>query len=710
MKKIIYIFSAALLCLVSCSRENVPVQDIRTTTVAPKEGDFARATFYVTVPEAELHATLTRAWNDPFAEEPKSIADGDLFVAVFGKGTTPGHGGQLQHLLKARLMKDFATENPKGTNPPIQHNYTNGTYVYAYEVLLPISEEALVLDFFAGAFDGYGDDAEVFSLDNPLPVDYEDVVMPLLLSKGGNAAYWQRVEIGGVYPKPDTRPGHEGEYVIAQILDDDGEVIPQEDPDYEADDIEELHNIRLIRNFAKVTFTAATGADFTLNKFYLVDTPKYGTVAPFSGTEGYANIYTRSTSPTEIMNNYKGYILSTELNSGIDGKTFLDPGQFEYMYERTVPDLNKPYGETGALLDVTWNTDSETASKLGYNGTNPEVLHRYYKVAFIDEKGAVPIVRNIVYNFQISAIIADTHYDTAAEAYRHEFLGDISANIATSMLDEITNQKSLIKVSEMSKTFIGKDNDYDISFWFYPDVATAAHKEDVVVIDGTTYQNQRVTIQIAVEEVAGHSAAIASFENTTVSNDEGTIHVVLNDSAEGAVKKSKLKILGQWGTQRALYREVEFTVMEKQEFKQGDIVCTVSELTTDAVDQDVTVTIALPNELPRDIFPLQIMIEPQNNGLRAISKNGLSAIPVKHGVSAFNEEGQTTLRNYYFVKTITFDEYAKLENGAYNYTNTFYCYFKTCLTGGESGPTNKTKIRINDFGKEYFIQSEVELK
>ena len=416
MKKIIYIFSAALLCLVSCTQGLNLEQTVRTTTVPPKDGDMARVTFYVTVPEAPLYATQTKAPHE-MGEQPNGIANGDLFVAVFGEGSN-GLGGQLQHFIKATLMKDPATEDAIGIDPPIEHDLTGEenegegiagkTFKYAYQILLPISENGLVLDFFAGAYDESGN---LYSLDNPIPVDYEDKVMPLLRSIDGYAAYWQRVEIDGVKAATDDN----GDYIIAQVLDEDGEPISTDAEEYEAEDIPALHNIRLVRNFAKVTFTAAEGAEFTLNGFYLVDTPTTGTVAPYSGESGYNTAYTSSTDAAIIMNSYKGYNVSTELTSGISGKDFNDPGVFEYMYERSVPDLNRPFAETGAILDVTWNANASVASALGDN------LHRYYKVGFVSEQGAVPILRNIVYNFQVSAIAADIHYESAQDAYNGVF-------------------------------------------------------------------------------------------------------------------------------------------------------------------------------------------------------------------------------------------------------------------------------------------------
>ena len=181
MKKIIYIFTAALLCLISCGREMLPDQPVLTTTRAPQQGDLARVTFYVTVAETPLFSTETRALHQ-MGEQPNAIENGDLFVAVFGQGSN-GLGGQLQHFVKATLMKDPTTPGPgEGLDPPINHDYTDEEdatkiYKYAYQVLLPISEDPLVLDFFAGATDPEGN---LYSLDNPLPVEYEKDVMPLL--------------------------------------------------------------------------------------------------------------------------------------------------------------------------------------------------------------------------------------------------------------------------------------------------------------------------------------------------------------------------------------------------------------------------------------------------------------------------------------------------------------------------------------------------
>ena len=123
------------------------------------------------------------------------------------------------------------------------------------------------------------------------------------------------------------------------------------------------------------------------------------------------------------------------------------------------------------------------------------------------------------------------------------------------------------------------------------------------------------------------------------------------------------------------------------------------------MNKETTVNLVLPDGLPRDIFPLQVKIEAQNNGLTSIPDNtvspAISALPVKYGPSAFNSEKNS----YYFVKTITYDDYATLNGTTYEYTNEFPCKFKTRLGNGQ----NATTIKINDLKGEFFDEKTLSL-
>ena len=717
MKKIIYIFSAALLCLVACTRENMPVQKVSYTTVPPKDGDMALVTFTVTVPETMLYATQTRAQHD-IGEQPYTIDNGDLYVAVFGGGDDEKTGGILRHFLKP-VLKSSIEQNYNGTDIQVPVLDDEGHEVLdddgnpvmrsvnrvEYEVLMPLSNEPLVLDFLVGAYDA--PDGNPFTLDNPLPSTVtingkvenatEADLMPLIYAKEGKAAYWQRVRIDGVFPKP--LPGGGGYETTTYITgyNEYGDPEYSTDEDYVAAPIEKLHDLPLIRNFAKITITSQS-TDFEITGFYLIDTPRTGAVVPYSGNDGYRTIYTKIKEQTvdadAVMGSYVGYVNSRELNATTvpAANAFYKPGtQFGYMYERSIPSNNPVFKESGALIEVVWKTGDQADN-------NP----RYYKISFMNEGGYVPILRNIVYNFQVTGIKAPKHHKSPQNAYNGDWLGDISANIATAMLNEIGTSTSKITVSQTSITSVGDAKTKEFTFAFYPDASGPA----------VTASSGDVTISITQMEVSGYPNAIDQdkdddgFVNGIKDNGDGTVTVQLL-SSEGGEKMSKVRIQGEKQGQRPLYREIVFTVMDKQDFSADGEECSAVHAAgaTDASNQDVVVYLMLPDGLPRDIFPLQIMIEPQNNGLRSVVHGNESSLPVKHGVSAFNPEGSEKLHNYYFVKTISFDDYAELQdNGEYKYTNEFPCYFKTRLSIG-----NSTAIKINDLNKEFFNEATIQL-
>ena len=187
MKKIFYILSAAVIMATACNREPVPEQEsVLTTTVAPEEGTMMRVTFDVSIPDAMLYATQTRAG---LSYQPLIQAD-EIYVAVFGGGENDGLGGNLQNFVKAKLVKDNKTH----LEPPIRHNFEGiygstptgqDDFKYKYEVLLPMSNDPLVLDFMVGACDSEG---VPYTLDHPLPVGYEKEVMQQVSSWNDQAA------------------------------------------------------------------------------------------------------------------------------------------------------------------------------------------------------------------------------------------------------------------------------------------------------------------------------------------------------------------------------------------------------------------------------------------------------------------------------------------------------------------------------------------
>ncbi len=672
MKKIFYILIAfaALSLLASCQREIVQPDASSTKVILkdPVPGDMAEVTFTVYVPDASK--VSTKALTD----QP-NIASGDIYLALFGLGenATTGRGGNLQHFLKAKLISKTGTDAP-----PITHDLTETVgeestlHKYAYSVLLPISDEPFVIDFMVGASDP---DGNLYTLDNPPAVKYEKDFMPNMLSRDGVPGYWQRVVIPKVEPQPAASgTGYESS--------SDGN-------DYMAKPIDEMKDIQLVRNFAKVTFSAPSTAKFTINKFVLVDYPKNGDIAPFdaAASVGYKTPYMgHNTNYAGIINDdykYLGYSTLKTLETGIaDSPTFTYSGAYSFLYERPAPSDDMP--ESGAIIEVTWkDADGVDANLKGQT--------RYYKVAFTGESGYLPILRNIAYDFQISDFKTPTHPETAAAAYSGSWLGDISANVATANLDDIANSTSRIIVSEMSKTHIGDETTtpYSIYFQYYPN--TTDYSSEVAVVNGTSFHGKNVKVTASIEPVSGYDAAIKSItqpvSDGTYQSGSTWGRVDVQTYGSGAdVLRSKLKILCQLEGQTALYREVIFTVMQKQRFNNG--IDASIDAVEDAINKETILHLRIPADLPKDIFPLQVRIEAQANNLTSIAKGSVEALPVKYGLSAF---GDHTKNSYYFVKTINWNEYAHLTGETYSYTTEFPCYFKTTLESG-----NDTFISLQD--------------
>ena len=682
---------AALSLLASCQQELIQpeVSSDKVILKDPVPGDMAEVTFSVTVPQAGVSTLSTRA----LTEQP-NIGVGDIYLALFGLGNnaSQGRGGNLQHFTKAKL-----------TNGAIVHDVDTDTYKYEYAVLLPISEEPFVVDFMVGASDP---DGNLYTLDNPPSVKYEADFMPGMLSRNGEPGYWQRI----VIPKVVAATNANGGYVASSEHNPDNYTV-----DMEVEGMEVLQDIQLVRNFAMVTFTAPETAKFTINRFFLVDYPKYGDIAPFdaANTVGYKTPYMgHNTDYASIVNDtykYLGYSTNKTLQDGIPDPltddSYTASGAYSFLYERPAP--SDEMLESGAIIEVTWKDVD------GVDADLKDGEPRYYKVAFTGESGYLPILRNIVYNFQISDFSTPTHHTSAESAYDGTWLGDISANVATANLDEIANSTSKIIVSEMSKTHIGAatTTPYSIYFQYYPN--TTQYSNEVAVVNNTTFHGKNVKVVASIEPVSGYGPAIKSItqpvsDGTYVSGATwGRVDVQTYGSGN-AVLRSKLKILCQLEGQTALYREVIFTVMEKQRFNNGVIDSSI-DVVEDAIGKQTILHLRIPSDLPKDLFPLQVRIESQANNLTSIPVGDVEALPVKYGLSAFDNTKST----YYFVKTINWDEYAHLNGEVYSYTTEFPCYFKTTLDSG-----NTTKISLQDLtatstnqvnAGKYFFEMQLDL-
>ena len=101
--------------------------------------------------------------------------------------------------------------------------------------------------------------------------------------------------------------------------------------------------------------------------------------------------------------------------------------------------------------------------------------------------------------------------------------------------------------------------------------------------------------------------------------------------------------------------------------------------------------------LPYSIFPLNVLIEAQNNNLSTSVKE----LPVGYGPTAFDEAGSSKQGKnaFYFIRTIQYKDYLDTSHGTYDYTTEFDCPFIH---------TDNTDIvvKLNEQGG-YFIEKTI---
>ncbi len=663
MKKIFYSISAGLLVLAmaSCNKTMEIPSAVNSTTVPPAEGTLVKVQFDVTYPGSSVDTKAAMA-EDPVIDK--------LYLAVFSEDN-----GYLQNWIPVTLV-----------NPKLNKAGVNITA--KYEAYLPITGN------------------EIFhAIANP-PIeqpsfDYENDFVKSMVTKGTEGAYWQRIEVdGGI--KAAKYPN--GEY----ILDDDG--------NYTVDpaSLGDLKHIVLVRNYAKIVVQSADETEFKVVQYALGYYPTSGTVAPWNQKTTGDKVIGFDIPYTEIKNylpQVEGHLdedtdlhirgrfyeeLTQKGTTGYNGYSGTMPADVEfndtepatfvqasaadnglYMYERTMPN-NTDQLPTVILMQVQWQADNSLGIT---DGTK-----QWYKVELLDNDGEfMPILRNIRYTLSLSGI-KEPGKTSAHLAWVGSALGNISSSLETALLNDISDGVSRLLVENLEHTFFTNIGSTTLEFQFYPDA------DGTTTVNKTgTYNNEPVTITISRRAVDGfgHSVSNEVTEADVVVHDGwGSVPLTINNLPEdGSTLKSIIRVQGKYGSNRAIYREVTYTVMGRQDFTSETKV-EKGQGATDAMDQPVIVTIGIPDGLPQDLFPLQVRIEAYDNNLSTTDPK----LPVQDGISTFEDKKAKNQRSFYYIYTIDFTEYRTydFDTAEYKYKTAWPVTLYTTKTDG-----NSTDVRLS---------------
>lgn len=560
MKKIFYIFAAALLALTACTKEVESPSDNQDDVLAVENGPMATFTFTATFPDTKIPTPTRGAMGDT------PVID-NVYVAVFGVSNNPD-GGNLLHWAPATLTKvDDA----------------NHTYTADYTVTIPLSDEARVINFIAN-----------YPSDEPPLFDREKVVLNRFYTEGNNGAYWQRVSLPN---------GIKGKMKDGELVLDDATTAL-------------LNHIHLVRNYAKITVEPTTeAAEFDVLGYTLINIPVRGNLAPMNNNSfdtPYVNIaeYCEGEIEDNFVEaleaaNYRGFMPEgTDINTANPGEgSMIDAGEGFYMFERTIPTTANT--QTAVIAKLKW----KSADKIT-NPNNKPLAGKtfFYKIEVIGESGAyVPICRNIWYKINLTGLEGDGEQNFDA-AYNGPYFGNVSASIETATLNEITDNISTIIVNRMDYTTVNANDVVDIYFQYKPT------SSETVLVEGSD-------VTVSLRSIDGYSQSIVSKTTatsaaiTTIDGVQwGKITVTLGERPASGMLRGALRIQGNRSGKRVLYRDIVFTVMAKADFKS-----TSSDV--EVTGNTVNVTIKLDEKLSYGVFPIQVKIEAQYNNLTTTSSD-----------------------------------------------------------------------------------------
>lgn len=624
MKKYLHYILCVFL-LVSCT-------DYDTPTVGGNvpEGEKAVFTFSVNVPASPQVATRSNMSGPDI---------NNLYLVVFDKQ------GALTELAKAEPLngQDFGVEN--GVE-------------YKFKVTLTQTEETRYIHFIANYFTDK-------ILDN-FSWGYEWDLIPSMTVSNGQDAYWQRLELNGIYGT-----GTSG---------------------YDAT-IAKMTKVPLIRNFAKITINNKNvPTNFLLEGFVVVNTLNQGSVAPYNTNKGsFVDYVAENNAPRSYDKisgeNYQNYVAfepkEATMNEAIPTTFNMDA---KFLYERHHRNGNHVNVEEGQQTFVIVKGKFDTDKDKDFD----DEQSTYYKVDLVfmqptsigeDATLNLPHYHNVLRNFEYRITIenvVNSGYATATEAASkvasNNLLGSTESRPYTNMSDETAR----IFVEYTDKTVVyytdGKTSNqeaFTLKYKYYPNFSN----------DPTVTNNNDV--KLLVEDPAtGTTHAIKS---TAISQEDGkdgwrTITITPNfDNLNAEVRKQTLMLyVTDNDYNLILSRDVDITVRPALNMT---VKCNPTAI-PQAIKTKLDVNINIPVQIDQLLFPLDFIIEAEKSSIYPNHDYDDGYMPVNVGTSLVpnNSQSETTVR---YVKTITWEEYIGLTP-----TNGLVCIRCPFLTNKAASASN----------------------
>lgn len=476
-----------------------------------------------------------------------------------------------------------------------------------FKAKLHATLEGRVIHFLLNYIDDKYKDGENIGKDIPLELSsgHENNVIGGLVVERDRDVYWQRVELPNGINNNNDNTNTARNY---------------------------LTKVPLVRNFSKITVTE-TADNFELLGFYVLNVPKYGTVAPFhngrfvkyfnedppfNGTKNYT---TKSYQTLDVVGGYRGAMPNVDerINkaSEVTNSTeLLAPTASYYLYENTY--IKDDKSKTVSVL-----------LKGKYNSTE-----YWYRVDFVKENTSTgvfeyfDILRNFNYNIKITHATAGK--TSAKDAIEHPAGNNVLSSLDIAHLTNISDGTATLEVNHTDTVLISRDVVY-VRYKF----TDKGSKSDFVNNTNKDIANNGATDDCGWYLTPGDGPITVAFADNDETTGEyagwRTVTVTVKENALKEREKVSLTLFAKSSTGAVLSRTVEYTLLPQQKML---VECPTK--VPEVVGSEVNVSILIPDGLPEAMFPLEFAIEAQGTDQSGNNKGFL----IQH-ISPDNSEVMT---------------------------------------------------------------------
>ncbi len=449
-----------------------------------------------------------------------------------------------------------------------------------------------------------------------------------LETSGSADAYWQRKELNSI---------------LGDQVNDDGTVTATPDSAL----AKALSEIPLVRNFAKVSVDSEdVKSVFTNVQIAVFNAPQRGKIAPYNTNAGEWAAYSDDTKYADLTAaGYYGYVPTLGdddfANVGIDANDVIS-GTTQYLYEYNMDGKKIEAGSKYPFVIIAGSYQGHATS--------------YYKVDLVDASGKyLNILRNFDYTVVIESVSGDG-YSSAAAAAAAAASNNINASIDTRNLLNISDGIGRLYVEYTTKYITDVTKPFTLKYKYVPNIQNQNTVDNDYVTTGSPTTTNPVDLS---KVVAGD--VIASYSVAGSDDADGWRTITITPKAEYG-KQQEITISAS-----TMSRTVKLHTVNPYA-----LTVKFDEPVIRYLGAQAPVTLAVPENLPEAIFPLEFVIVSEKGSL---SPNAaLENMPVKTGLNVNGQEGG---QYFGFVKTVTYEEYQALTavGGKVN----IVCNFKTAM-------------------------------